>query len=233
MSKPGSTDHFTPELAQQYDARNRKLAPIGDNLHFLMGLVLRDLPADARILCVGVGTGAEILSLSQSFPGWTFVGVEPSAGMLSVCKERLEAAGVLSRCELIRGYVDDAPAGESFDAAVTLLVAHFVEKDARRGFFEGMVRRLKPGGMLVDAEISCALEGPTFPSMLAQWSKIQERMGGTPESLAKLPMQLRDVLSVLRPEETEALLAECGLANPVRFFQSFMIHAWYGTKSSL
>ena len=51
-------------------------------MHFLIGLVLKELPTDARILCVGVGTGAEIFSLAEEYPEWTFVGVDPSADML-------------------------------------------------------------------------------------------------------------------------------------------------------
>ena len=49
---------FNQEMADAYDRRNSALKPISDGLHFLMRLVLNDLPADARLLCVGVGTGA-------------------------------------------------------------------------------------------------------------------------------------------------------------------------------
>lgn len=76
-------DHFT-DAARVYDERNRQLAPIADNMHFLIRLILKNAPMRARVLCVGVGTGAEILSLSKSFPEWTFVGVDPSTGMLDV-----------------------------------------------------------------------------------------------------------------------------------------------------
>ena len=55
-------------------------------------------------------------------------------------------------------------------------------------------------------------------------------MGATPESLAALPAQLRDVLAVLPPAETETLLRQSGIETPVRFFQAFMISGWYGTK---
>lgn len=80
---------FSKEASQSYDERNSKLAPISDSMHFLIRLVLKDLPSRSRILCVGVGTGAEILSLSKAFPEWTFFGLDPSAEMLEVCTERL------------------------------------------------------------------------------------------------------------------------------------------------
>lgn len=59
---------FSGDAAQRYDEKNRKLAPISNGLHFLMSLVLRDLPERSRLLCIGAGTGAEILSLAQVFP---------------------------------------------------------------------------------------------------------------------------------------------------------------------
>ena len=230
MTKP-PTDFFSEDLARRYDERNSKLAPIADSLHFLMRLVLEDLPARARILSVGAGTGADILSLAQEFPEWTFVAVEPSLSMLDVCRERTHSAGVADRCEFVHGLVDDVPATPEFDAAVALLVAHFVRHDARPDFFEDIAARLRVGGILINAEISFDLESKQFPSMLRNWQTVQRLMGGTPESLQALPKQLREVLTVLPPDETESLLRASGIESPLRFFQAFMITAWHGVKT--
>lgn len=224
------TKFFDKALSRAYDERNSRLAPIADGMHFLIRLVLRDLPPRSRVLCVGVGTGAEILPLAAAFPEWTFVGLDPSAEMLEVCAERLGSAGVLSRCELLHGYVQDAPAGERFDAALSVLVGHFVEREERLGFYRGMASRLRRGGYLVDTEISYDLSSPEFPSMLTNWEQVQRLMGATAESLASLPTVLRDVLTVLPPAEIESLLRQSGIALPVKFFQAFMISGWYGTK---
>jgi len=171
-------------MADAYDRRNSALAPISDSLHFLMRLVLADRPADARVLCVGVGTGAEILSLAKAYPGWSFVGIDPSEEMLSVARRRLEQAGVLDRCELVQGYAEDAPGG-GFDAAVSLLVAHFIKREDRGLFYAAIHERLKPGGRFVSAEISGDLDAPEFPEMLEDWKRVQALMGATSESLAK------------------------------------------------
>lgn len=226
---PTVIDHFT-EAAKVYDEKNRQLAPIADNMHFLIRLILKNAPVRARILCVGVGTGAEILSLSKAFPEWTFVGVDPSVGMLNVCRERLEAAGVLSRCELIQGYVHDVPPGEDFDVALSVLVAHFVKREDRLNFYQAMSNRLCTGGFLINTEISYELNSLEFPLMLKNWEAVQLLMGATPESLANLSQVLREMLSVISPIETEKLLKQSGIHLPVRFFQAFMISGWYGTK---
>jgi tRNA (cmo5U34)-methyltransferase len=233
VMKPSSAvDHFNSDAALLYDERNRKLAPISECLHFLIQLGLRDLPRDARALCVGVGTGAEILKLASAFPAWTFVGVEPAKAMLDVCREELAKAGVLERCELVHGYAQDAPKGASFDVALSVFVAHFIKRQERLAFFRNMTDRLKPGGHLVNAEISYDLDARDYPAMLNNWASVQELMGATPESIANLPRVLREMLSILPPHETEEILRASGISTPSRIFQAFMITGWIGQKSA-
>lgn len=230
MSNSKPTEFFSGNASKTYDEKNRQLAPISDCLHFLTRLVLKGCPVRSRVLCVGVGTGAEVLALSKAFPEWTFVGVDPSAGMLDVCRERLRGAGVLDRCELIEGYVHDVQGGENFDVALSFLVSHFIENEARSDFFQAMSDRLRPNGYLINAEISFDLDSKETSSMEQNWERIQSLMGATPESLASLPRTLREVLNILPPTETERLLRQSGIDLPVRFFQAFMICGWYGVK---
>lgn len=229
-SAAAPSNFFNQEMADAYDRRNSALAPISDNLHFLVGLVLAELPAHARVLCVGVGTGAEILSLATAYPGWSFVGIDPSEEMLAVGRRRLDQAGVLHRCELVQGYVEDAPR-EQFDAVVSLLVAHFIKREGRAAFYAAIHERLRPGGRFVSAEISGDLDAPEFPAMLDDWKRIQSLMGATPESLAKLGGMMREVLGVLPVAETEALWKASGFKEPIGFFQAFMIRGWHAAKA--
>jgi tRNA (cmo5U34)-methyltransferase len=222
-------DHFS-NTAKAYDQRNQQLSPISENMHFLIRLVLNEAPASAHVLCVGVGTGAEILSLAKTFPEWTFVGVDPASGMLDVCRERLAEAGVLSRCELVHGYVRELPQQESFDVALSILVAHFVKREDRLNFYKAMRDRLHRNGMLINTELSFDLDSKEFSPMLKNWQAVQHLMGATPESLANLSVQLREMLTVISPAETESILRASGIPVPVRFFQAFMMSGWYGVK---
>ena len=76
------------QQASPYDQKWSRVAAFRDGLHLLIGSIFRDLPNNARVLCVGAGTGAEIGYLAGRFPAWTFTAVEPSAGMLDVCRRR-------------------------------------------------------------------------------------------------------------------------------------------------
>jgi len=233
MNKPWTNDPFGKEGAHLYDERNRPLASIAKCLHFLIQLVLRDLPDQAHVLCVGVGTGADMLSLAKAFPAWTFVGVDPSSAMLDVCREKLRDAGVSDRCHLVHGDVHDLASDQAFDVALSILVAHFVAREDRVPFYKGMCDRLHNNGTLVTAEISFDLDSAAFPEMLKNWEGVQSLMGATPESLATLPRQLKEMLTVISPTETEHLLRQSGIQDPVRFFQAFMVCGWHGKKKSL
>ena len=222
---------FNEEMAKGYDERNKRFAPISDCLHFLTKLVLEKLPQKANVLCVGVGTGAELFMLAQARPEWTFLGVDPSLPMIEICRERASRAGIADRCELVHGYVQDLPSKASFDAAVSFLVAHFVPREERLGFVQGMTNRLRSGGHFVTAEISYDLDSKEYPAMLENWTSMQALMGGNAESLAALPKVLRETLHLLSPAETESMLRQSGLTCPIRFFQALMIHGWYGVKA--
>ncbi len=229
MSQP-KTGFFNKELAYQYDDKNSRLKPISECLHFLMGAILKDLPEVGRVLSVGAGTGSEILTLARLFPKWTFVAVDPAAPMLEVCIEKFEKAGILERCTLIEGYVHDVKEKE-FDVVVSLLAGHFVKRDDRQGFYQGMSERLRQGGYFVNAEISYDLNSPDFPFMLKNWEEVQKLLGATTESIAMLPKVLKEMLVVLPPQETEDYIRRSGIKSPIRFFQAFMICGWYGIRS--
>lgn len=86
-TNPTVIDHFS-SAAPTYDEKNQQLAPIADNMHFLIRLILKKMaPARARVLCVGVGTGAEIFSLANLSKvlreGLTVISPEETEGLLS------------------------------------------------------------------------------------------------------------------------------------------------------
>lgn len=232
MAEKKITELFGQSAAETYDERFRKIHAINDNLHLLIRLILDGLPSEASVLCVGVGTGADIIGLADAFPGWRFTGVDPSGHMLAVCRERLQERSLLPRCELVQGYLDDIPEEPRFDAVLCLLVTQFVkDAAARREMFRGMAQRLKPGGYLINAEISDDMGSPEFQDMAEIWKAMHRFTGASEQKAQGVIQALREHVAVEPPSVIEGYLRQGGLALPVQFFQSLLIRAWYSRKS--
>lgn len=219
--------------ASSYDQKWSSLAAINGALHLLAGAVLSKLPSTSRILCVGAGTGAEILYLAQKFPGWHFTAVEPSAGMLEVLQKRVEEHGISSRCVFHGCYLDSLPVDDPFDAATTFLVSQFIlDRSERVRLFRDVGERLRPGGVLLNADLAGDMSGGAG-DLLEVWFRLMKGSGSlvSQEEVERMrEAYIRDV-AVLPPEEIHDLIGSAGFGSPSLFFQAGMIHAWYAERS--
>jgi tRNA (cmo5U34)-methyltransferase len=231
MSDPAKPHPFDAQHAANYDDRWAPLAPLRDSLHLQMRFILGPLPAHARVLCAGVGTGAELLSLARFFPGWRFVAVEPSVPMLDVCRRKAAEAGVADRCEFHVGYVDELAPDDCFDVATALLVSQFITDRAKRtGFYREIARRLLPAGVLITADLTRSAAG-RHEELLGVWREMMRHIGASEQQIqATLSSYGREVM-LLTGAELEALLVEAGFNAPVSFSQTLLIHAWFARRA--
>lgn len=219
---------FGEDHAASYDERFAKLAPFKDAIHLALRGLLAELPVDARILCVGAGTGAELLYLAEAFPGWTFTAVEPSAPMLDRCRLRAAGAGIEARCTFHEGYLDNLPHTPPFDAATSILVSQFVlMRQKRCNFFQDIAARLKPGGHLVTADLAGE---PGFLNYEA-WMALMKYNDMNDEKIAQYREALEKHVAVEPPREVEAIIAEGGFDAPVLACQTLLIHTWHARRA--
>ena len=223
---------FDQKCASGYDQQWVKMAPLREALHLLMASVFGELRPDARVLCVGAGTGAELLDLADRFPAWRFVAVEPSGPMLEVCRQKAEAAGVAGRCEFHEGDLETLPPGEACDAATSLLVSHFLmNRDDRTGFFRDIAARLRPGGILVNADLASDRSPRGYEELLDVWFGMMRAGGLTAEAIEKMRgMYGRDV-ALLPPDEVAGIIAAGGFESPVQFLQTGLIRGWSARRA--
>lgn len=224
---------FNEEHASTYDKRAAKIAPLRDTLHLLTRLILSDLPTDARILCVGVGTGLELIYLAREFPQWQFTSVEPAPAMLDICRQKAEESEVAARCTWHEGYLESLPISEPFDAATCLLVSHFfMQQEERRNFFSQIASRLRPQGYLVSADLASDMSTSSYQSLREVWTRMLEYAEYPDRDIEKfLASHGRDA-AVLPPNEVSSIIGSSGFDSPVLFLQTLFIHAWYARLAS-
>ena len=216
------------QQAPAYDDRWAKTAPIRDALYFLLQAVFADLPADARILCVGSGTGEEIDWFANRFPQWTFVAVEPSGVMLEVSRAKAEKGGYASRCRFHEGYLESLPEHDAFDAATCFLVSQFIlDPQERSDFFASIGARLRPGGLLASSDLASDVASSGFEALLDVWLKMMQVAGIPAAGLEQMRAAYARDVGVLPPARIASIIRAGGFDEPVMFYQSGLIHAWF------
>lgn len=106
------------KLAESYDRRWSFYieATLGETLKRI------SLPANARVLDLGCGTGVLLAALSRLYPGASLVGVDPVPEMLSVARRRLG-----SDITLCTAWAEDLPFGnDQFDVVLCCNAFHYV-----------------------------------------------------------------------------------------------------------
>lgn len=215
-----SVPGFGADRAAHYDTQ-ATVALAGFHAAYELGVSALTARLDgqdtATLLYVGLGTGAELMPYTRfDVPAWRFTGVDPSDAMLAVARQRLEAAGLLSRTHLHVGELHTLPSGPPFDGAQMMGVLHHVEgEEARVELLREVTRRLKPGAPLV---LGCRVgKDPELTNVeLRRW----RAYGLSPAELE----HRRQLFSVMRPIESDAALfamfARTGLVAPRTLFVS-------------
>lgn len=219
------------QQAAGYDRQWAKTAPIRDCLYFLLEPLLAPLPAEARVLCVGVDTGQEMAHLAAAHPGWSFTAVEPSGAMLEACRQRADADGFATRCRFHHGFLETLPADAPYDAATCFLVSQFITARAERvRFFSGIASRLRPGGLLASTDLAADTAAPGYDVLLPAWLRMMAAAEVAPEAIERIRLAYSTDVAVLPPGQVEAMLADAGFDAPTRFFQAGLIHGWISRR---
>jgi tRNA (cmo5U34)-methyltransferase len=145
--------------------------------------------------------------------------------MLAACRRKAEASGIAPRCEFHEGYLDSLPPADPFDAATSLLVSQFVlDPVARAEFFRAIARRLRPGGVLVVADLAGDITTATYQSLFEAWLRV---LDVPPEKAEGLRTAYGRDVAVLSADLVCEIIRAGGFEPPIQFLQTGLIHAWY------
>jgi tRNA (cmo5U34)-methyltransferase len=219
------------QQAASYDTQWAKTLPIRSCLHLLLDSVFAELPPNARILCVGVGTGAELAHLARNHPDWRFTAIDPSGAMLDVSRQLAEKEGFVARCDFHHGYIESLPAAEEFDASTCFLVSQFIlDPHVRSEFFREISRRLKSGGLLASSDLASDIESAEYEVLLRAWMNMMAAADISPEGIDRLRKAYAKDVGVRSPNSVASIIKAGGFELPVQFFQAGLIHAWLSKR---
>ena len=214
------------QLAAGYRQGPPRQVPGFASLHRMVTMLLAErVPARGRVLVLGAGGGLELKAFAEAHPGWSFDGVDPSAAMLRVAEQVV--APYAGRMRFHQGYIDSAPDGP-FDAAVSLLTFHFIPRDQRLDTLRQIRHRLKPGAPLVVAHISFPQTEPERSLWIARHVAFGATEETEPATIERARQAIGTRLSILAPEEEEAMLREAGFSDVSLFYAGFSFRGWVG-----
>ncbi|MEQ1067717.1 class I SAM-dependent methyltransferase [Acinetobacter sp. XH1741] len=147
-------DFTSLKVVEGYDAHIRKLIPGYEVIHLQVDAILQSvLPPNAHILIVGCGTGYELEYLLKRHPDWKFTAVDPSLTMLQKAQKQVELLDKSSQVTFIHGDTSALPVEPCFDAALSILVAHFVADEIKPTFFKDIYECLKEKAVLLTYDL--------------------------------------------------------------------------------
>lgn len=221
---------FNEDHAAVYDDQFARMRPLKDCIHLLVEAYLARLPEDARILVAGAGTGAEVRHLAPRFPGWHFTLVDPSAPMLAVARRHAEAEGFASRCTFHAAFVADTPV-ELHDGATSLLASHFLtDAPARQAYFTDIAARLKPGGRLINVDLSTDEQAPTFDGVMGLWLDMLSLGGQNEASRSNYRQAYGKQFAAHGPEQVAQMIKAAGFTPAAPIFQAALMRGWTATR---
>jgi len=193
-------------------------------LHRMTSLLLAErMPTTGRVLVLGAGGGLELKAFADFNPDWSFDGVDPSADML---RQAGQVVGEhAARIRLHQGYVYSAPEGP-FEAATSLLTFHFIPREQRLETLRQIHRRLRPGAPFIVAHISFPQSEPERSIWIARHVAFGAPDGTDPRQLESSRQAIATRLSILAPEEEEAMLHEAGFSHVSLFYAGFSFKGW-------
>jgi SAM-dependent methyltransferase len=139
-------EHDAPTFERKYldmrrDHRSSAFAYGRSRLDQLLDQVLAELPAGARVLDVGCGTGEQIHAYRAA--GFDAAGIEPAPAM------RERAQRLNPQATILDGTLLDIPFPDgSFDFVLALEVVRYLDRSDWPAGFREMLRVLRPGGKL-------------------------------------------------------------------------------------
>jgi tRNA (cmo5U34)-methyltransferase len=127
--------------------------------------------------------------------------------------------------QLHEGTIDVAPDGP-FDAAVSLLTFHFIARDERLPTLQKIRQRLRKGAPLVLAHISFPQSEPERSAWIARHVAFGAPDGTDPAAMESARQAIGSRLTILAPDEEEAMLREAGFRDVSLFYAGLSFRGW-------
>lgn len=210
-------DFNNKQVVAGYDQHIRKLIPGYELIHLQVHALLKSyLKPEAEVVVVGCGTGYELQYLAEQFPQWRFTAIDPAINMLKQAEQHIQDLGLQDRITFVHGdsSVLQQMQGQ-FDAAVTILVSHFVAHDLKPQFFQDIADSLKPTGICLSYDLTAF----QYPSQGRVFENLALATGLAEAQATAMMQRLYQDFYLIDPQQLKQLYLEAGFEVVDQFAQ--------------
>lgn len=214
---------FQGDEAQEYDTRMPMLVAGYDVMHEIGSAYLRHhLPKQAKLLVVGAGTCSEIIKLAELQEQWQFLAVDLSQDMLDIGYQKLKQQGLESRVDFFCGDTSSLPNNAEFDAAISMLVMHFIEQNHKPSFLSDIKVRLKSQSPLVLADLMQTQDANFVDIQIL----VSHQLGVPFEKAQQIKTRFANNFKPLSIPDFKAMAEQVGFQLEASLFQSLGFYCW-------
>jgi len=211
-------------ISENYDGLNRVIS-LGIDMKWrkkVVALVAEKKPE--TILDIATGTGDLVIMMSNT-SAKKIIGLDISAGMLEVGKQKIEAKKLTEKIEMVLGDSENMPYPDNYFDAITVSFGIRNFETLEKGLAE-IYRVLKPNGIFVILETSVPTKFPfkqgyafytkyILPIIGKVFSKDNDAYGYLSESAANFPFgeTLNNILRKISFIECKAMPQTMGVAT--------------------
>ncbi|WP_144730856.1 class I SAM-dependent methyltransferase [Acinetobacter oleivorans] len=220
-------DFNSPKVVEGYDEHIRKLIPGYEVIHQQVDAILQSVvKSNAHILIVGCGTGYELEYLLKRHPNWKFTALDPSLTMLQKAQEQVELLDKSSQVTFVHGETSALPLENCFDAALSILVAHFIADERKPVFFKEIYDRLKEKAILLTYDLMTCVN----PQQLQALRYLCLDQGLTEEQCQKMLERMAQDFFSLTTEGYIKLLQKTGFESVQPYTQILTYQGFIAKK---
>lgn len=197
LGKKQQVTEMFDNISGNYDGLNRVIS-FGIDVKWRKKVVqMVNLASPQNILDIATGTGDLAINLALKTQAESIIGLDISAGMLEVGKQKIAQRNLSNRIEMVLGDSEELPFEDNSFGAVTVAFGVRNFEDLEKGLCE-IYRVLKKGGTFVVLETSVPTKTPfkqgyklytkhVLPTIGKIFSKDQSAYGYLSESASVFP----------------------------------------------
>ena len=167
-------NHFRVQVSDYPNLMKRLIPFYDEQREMMLRLIPFDRSHSLRVLDLGCGPGLMAAQILSAYPSASLTAFDLTAEMLEACRSRL---GKNPSVTYQVGDFRNGAFGSDYDLIVASLSLHHLTLSERPGFFKRALDSLRPGGVLISAEVIVDEDAEVRQQQYALWRRFMSENG--------------------------------------------------------